>query len=93
MLGSPSQKEYAELATKVPFEPKLFNEFPVINKGNDDSEKYKHLYANFKDKANLCSLLNRIFTYIPEQRITAKEALAHPFFHEVLKFYSQMNLH
>lgn len=32
---------------------------------------------------NFLDLLQRIFIYDPEKRITAKEALDHPFFHEL----------
>lgn len=37
-------------------------------------------FESEKDKQNFKNFLGRIFTYNPIERITAKEALLHPFF-------------
>lgn len=93
VLGSPSEKEYDTLGAKVPFDPKLFQEFPKYPKNCEQNDKLEKKLGHFKDKRNLMDLLNRIFTYIPEDRITAKDALAHPFFNEIRQYYSGMTLH
>lgn len=93
VLGSPSEREYEVISKKVPFDPKLFKEFPVIPKTSEENDRFGKLFPNFKDKKNFFDLLHRVFTYIPEERITAKEALAHPFFHEIRNYYLSMNLH
>lgn len=93
VLGSPSDKEYEILSSKVPFDPKLFSEFPKFPKNTEQNDRLEKKLSNFKDKRNLVDLLNRIFTYIPEERITAKEALAHPFFNDIRQYYAGMTLH
>jgi serine/threonine protein kinase len=92
-IGSPTEAEYDELAKKVPFDPKLFKEFPTVPKSAENKEKFTKLFYIIKDRQNLLDLLNRMFTYLPEERITAKEAIAHPFFDAVRNHYSCMQLH
>lgn len=48
---------------------------------------FESLFVCFKDKTNLVSLLRGMLKYNPEQRLTAEEALAHPFFNEVRSIY------
>lgn len=93
VIGSPSEKEYETLSKKVPFDPKLFKEFPTVPKNSEENDRFSKLFVNFKDKKNLYDILNKIFTYIPEDRITAKEAMQHAFFSEIKSYYSNMNLH
>ncbi|KAL9645010.1 hypothetical protein ABK040_004503 [Willaertia magna] len=67
-----------------------FSELPSIKKfkwNNIDNPKGRLLlYEKLKNKFNLSDngfdLLNRLLGWDPEQRITAKEALDHPFFKE-----------
>ena len=92
ILGSPTEREYDILSKKVPFDPKLFKEFPIFNRVSDD-ERFSKLCVNFKDKRNLVDLLGKLFAYLPEERISAKVALAHPFFNDIRLLYSQMRLH
>ncbi len=93
VLGSPSEHEYELIAKKVPFDPKLFKEFPVVPKPSEENDRFGKLFPNFKDKKHLFDLLHRVFAYVPEERITAKEALAHAFFHDIRNYYLSMNLH
>ena len=75
-----TEEEIEEYTKKVPFDPKLFQEFghyqPI-----DLSKKFYYV----KDLENLMDLLARMFQYLPDRRITAAEALQHPFFKDVLK--------
>ena len=65
----------------VPFEEKIFEEFPKFENKIDP----KYFKDHIKDYKNLYDLLKKMWNYIPEKRITAKEALEHPFFNEVRK--------
>jgi len=80
ILGSPTQSEYEELSYLVPFDPKLFNEFKIF-----PGQSLRLLFGYFKDLDNLLDLLSKVFCYIPAKRITAQEALKHPFFNDVTK--------
>lgn len=81
------------LAKKVPFDPKLFKEFPTMPKNTEENNRFERMYTSFKDKSILLDLLSKIFTYIPEERLTAKEALAHPFFDSIRQQYASLQLH
>ena len=78
VIGSPSKEEYDKLSMMVPFDPKIFNEFKTYKKS---SFKDKFHYIN--DYDNLMDLLSKMFAYVPDDRITAEEALEHPFFKDV----------
>lgn len=93
IIGSPSEREYDILSKKVPFDPKLFKEFPSMPKNTEENNKFARMFYNFKDKKNLLDLLGKMFTYIPEERLTAKEALAHPFFDAIRQQYASLQLH
>ncbi len=54
---------------------KEFQNFPAI----DLRSKFYYI----KDIDNLMDLLGKMFKYLPEQRITATDALKHPFFKDV----------
>jgi serine/threonine protein kinase len=79
VLGSPTQEEYDELSMMVPFDPKIFNEFKAFKR---QSLKEKFYYID--DYENLEDLLLKMFAYIPSNRITAAEALKHPFFKDII---------
>jgi serine/threonine protein kinase len=93
VIGSPSEREYDILAKKVPFDPKLFKEFPTMPKNTEENSKFNRMFLHIKDKKNLLDLVGKIFTYIPEERLTAKEALAHPFFDTIRQQYASLQLH
>lgn len=87
VLGSPSKEEYEELSKRVPYDPKLFEDFPRYPR---NIEKFMSKFHYIKDADNLQDLLQKMFEYLPERRITASEALAHPFFDNVRKKYSEL---
>lgn len=60
---------------RVPYNGKLFDEF-----GKYERENLENLFFYIEDKNNLIDLLYKMFQFIPERRITASEALKHPFF-------------
>eukprot|EP01016_Furgasonia_blochmanni_P047420 TRINITY_DN6968_c0_g1_i2.p1 TRINITY_DN6968_c0_g1~~TRINITY_DN6968_c0_g1_i2.p1 ORF type:complete len:312 (+),score=33.15 TRINITY_DN6968_c0_g1_i2:54-989(+) len=78
MLGSPSPDEIEEYKNRVPFDKNLFNEFKQY-KRSSLREKFYYI----QDYDNLIDLLEKMFHYLPEKRITASEALKHPFFKNV----------
>lgn len=75
-----NQEEIDAFSKRVPFDSKLFYEFGKYS-AIDLSKKFYYI----KDLENLMDLLTKMFQYLPERRITAKEALNHPFFREVAK--------
>lgn len=92
MIGTPSASDYELLAEQVPFDRKLFNEFPVIPR---DIHTMARLYAMFDgvaDKESLVNLLLRCFSYVPEHRITASQALQHPYFDDIKAEYAKLPL-
>lgn len=78
------------LSDLVPFDPSLFKEFPTIQKDNNLIAKFALMFDGVVDKENLVNLLLRCFSYVPQERITASQALAHPFFDDTRKEYAQM---
>ena len=78
VMGSPTQEEYDELSMMVPFDPKIFKEFKHYKR-----QSFKEKFYYIQDYDNLMDLLLKIFAYIPSKRITAAEALKHPFFKDV----------
>ena len=87
MIGSPSEAEYTQFSRRVPFDPKLFNDFPVVNRSKED---FGRQFVNFSDHENLLDLLYKTFQYLPEKRITATEAIQHPFFDEIRSDYEDL---
>jgi len=79
-LGSPSATEFDEYSMMVPFDPKIFQEFKAYKR-----QSFKDKFYYIKDYDNLMDLLMKMFDYIPSKRITAAEALKHPFFKDVAK--------
>lgn len=78
VLGSPTKEDYDDYGKIVPFDPKIFKEFKVYPK-QDMRDKFYYI----QDYDNLMDLYNRMLAYNPSKRITASEALNHPFFKDV----------
>ena len=79
VLGSPNEEDLKELAKRVPFDTKIFNEFKNI-KGQNLKKK---LGGVFNDTELFLDLLTKMLIYLPENRITATKALTHPFFKDL----------
>lgn len=80
-LGSPSEsdfKEWEKIMTN--FDHEYFQEFK-----NYKSADLHKMFSWIKDLENLLDLLKKMFDYIPNRRISAEEALSHPFFADVKK--------
>lgn len=43
------------------------------------------MFSMVEDRKNFIDLLLKMFCYLPSKRITAKEALKHPFFKDIQK--------
>jgi len=78
VLGSPSKEEFAEFAKRVPFDAELFKEFQHY-----EPLALREKLKSVSDLDNLLDLLGEMFQYLPERRITATQALRHPFFKSV----------
>lgn len=78
ILGSPSKEVLDYWSTLVPFNKDIFKSFLAYQK-TDIRNKFKRI----EDLDNLMDLLGKMFFYIPEKRIEAKEAMNHPFFKTV----------
>lgn len=79
VMGSPDENEWKQIKAKVPFDANLFQYFPV-EKGANLNELFARMG---KDLPAFLDLLHKMLKVIPNQRITACEALKHPFFDEV----------
>jgi glycogen synthase kinase 3 beta len=78
VLGSPGSEEFSIWEKiLVNFDQVLFAEFKDFKPFD-----LKKLFPGFKDVDNLVDLLRKMFDYIPTRRISASEALKHPFFKE-----------
>lgn len=67
ILGSFTEKEKEELKKRVPFDESLFEKFPQYPKGG-----LKDIFEDVKDRENAIDLIEKMLTYIPEDRITAE---------------------
>ena len=77
-LGSPTIDQFKEWEKiLIHFDHSLFTEFKNY-KGID----LKRIFVGMKDIDNLMDLLKKMFDYIPANRISAAEAMKHPFFKE-----------
>ena len=79
-IGEETKEEYEKLSKKVPFNAGFFKDFKDYPK-KDLKYKLRHI----KDLKNFENLINKMLKYIPEERITAEEALKHPFFRNIEK--------
>lgn len=50
MLGSPTEEEYQKLSSLVPYDPKLFKDFPKYKR---NISGFMGQFYNFEDKENL----------------------------------------
>lgn len=74
-MGSPTKEEYGRYAERVPFDKKIFDEFQ-----NYEAQNLRKMFYNIKDIDNFMDLLTKCLAYLPEDRLSAEEALAHPYF-------------
>lgn len=77
-MGSLTPEETSEYVQRVPFEPDLFKEFGEYSRVN-----LRDKFHMVKDFDNFHDLLLRMLQYLPERRISAAEAMNHPFFDEI----------
>jgi len=90
LLGAPNDKIWYALPCIHNLAPSLticfyersgYSKLPMVEKLNFPSLQYNNLRAKFPDlQSEGLDLLNRMLTYDPKKRITAQEALSHPFF-------------
>ena len=59
----------------MPFDSSIIDNFPTNNK-----KVLEEMFENVEDKKNLMDLLSKMLTYLPSKRISAEEAMKHPFF-------------
>ncbi len=78
ILGSMSNDEIKEYKTRVPFDSSLIDSFGTFKRIN-----LKDFFKVVSDKNNFLDLLLKMLTYLPEKRITASQALKHPFFSDL----------
>lgn len=74
-MGSFSPTEVKEFQSKVVFDSKLFDSFP-----NNKRKNLVDVFHMVEDKKNFIDLLSKMLAYLPSKRITAEQAMAHPFF-------------
>lgn len=79
ILGSMSSDEVSEYKKRVPFDPVLFDSFGSFKRVNL-KDMFKTISAG--SKSQFLDLLLKMLAFLPEKRITAKEALEHPFFND-----------
>lgn len=78
-LGSPSESDFKEWEKMMSnFDHEYFKEFK-----NYKSVDLRKMFSGIKDLDNLLDLLKKMFDYIPNRRISADEALRHPFFADI----------
>ena len=77
VLGMPSAKLKQYYYKGSPMTPDLLDRFFASTKVGAGLES---LFTNYHSRNQLLSLLSRMLDLDPRTRITAKEALAHPFF-------------
>jgi serine/threonine protein kinase len=78
VLGSMGEEEVAVFKTQVPFKEAIFSKFEGFPRRN-----LEELFGVVEDKHNFINLLSRMLEYLPQKRITAAEALNHPFFQDL----------
>ena len=78
ILGNFSPRENKEFEQRVPFNFSILEKFQ-----NSEQKDLKEMFFEAEDAENLVDLLKKMLCYLPEDRISAEEALHHPFFKEV----------
>ena len=81
IIGTPSTFELEELSKRVPYDPQIFKEFKIFSSTGQRSFRDRFLMSS--DIENLMDLFSKIFKYLPENRLTAEQALNHSYFDEV----------
>lgn len=76
ILGTPTEKDWPGIDTFKNYDTMLV---PVHEK-----RPLKEIFPNLYLDEEGIDLLQRMLIYDPSQRITAKSALKHPFFYEIL---------
>lgn len=87
-IGGPTDLELKEFANRVQYDGSLLFQLPRYHQSREES--FKKLLTCFKDKENLFDLLNQMLCYLPENRISARDACMHPFFNEIRLQYAQL---
>lgn len=82
VIGTPSSEDLFELSKRVPYDPNIFSEFRSFPSGGT-SASFRDRFKMSNDLENLLDLFSKIFLYLPEKRLTAEQAMSHPFFDEV----------
>ena len=67
-----------EYKGKVSFDPVLFDNFGTFKRVN-----LKEMFKTVSNKNHFFDLLLKMLCYLPEKRITAKEALSHAYFNDI----------
>ena len=89
LWGSLSKEETKLYKESVPINEKLISQLPSFPK---DNTKINLMFGNVSKKRELIDLLDKVFCYNHNNRITATEALNHKFFEGVdKKYYELMN--
>lgn len=84
LWGSLSKTDEEFYKMSVPVNQTLIPKFPKFKR---DSQKIDELFGKIKRKADLIDLLNQVFAYNYNDRITASDALNHKFFEGVDRLY------
>lgn len=69
-MGSPTKEEFSRFAERVPFDKKIFDEFQTY-----EAQNLRKMFFNVSDINNFMDLLSKCLAYLPEDRLSAEEAL------------------
>lgn len=75
VLGSFTTQEVNEYKSQVPFESSIFKQFEGYEKKN-----LSKVFSMVEDRKNFIDLIEKMLNFSPSKRITAQEAMKHPFF-------------
>jgi glycogen synthase kinase 3 beta len=80
VLGSFTPLEAKEYKAQVPFDSTLFRQFEGYPRKN-----LEEVFKMVTDRKNFIDLILKMLNYSPSKRISAAEALKHPFFGDLRK--------
>lgn len=86
LWGSLSEEQSRFFVQKVPFFSSFIARFPKYQK---DKEAIARMFGHVRNRRSLFLLLDSIFEYNPNKRLTAEEVLRHPFFDGVERQYQE----